>query len=159
MNKEEFEYLNHLIETLSRAKSTLEYSYGICKTIGVKEEYDEDEQDRLESMSSKFARLTDLILKQVVKTIDILDLEDPPATMRDAINRAEKKGLISSALKFIEVRKMRNKIAHEYVEEDDLLAIYKFVLENTSVLFDAVERVKKYCKKYDSPSESQEVGE
>lgn len=86
-------------------------------------------------MSSKFARLTDLILKQAVKTIDIMDLEDAPETMRDAINRAEKKGLISSALKFIEIRKMRNKIAHEYVDEDDLFAIYRF--DNTE---DEVER-------------------
>ncbi len=145
---EEFEYLNHLLENLRRAKSTLEYSYGICKKIGVKSKYNEDEQDRLESMSSKFARLTDLILKQAVKTIDILDLENPPETMRDAINRAEKKKMVSSALKFIEIRKMRNKIAHEYVEEGDLLAIYKFVLENAPVLFDAVARIEKYCERY-----------
>lgn len=144
----ELKYLEQLLDNLRRAKSTLNYSYNICKKIGVKEEYNEDEQDRLESMSSKFARLTDLILKQAVKTIDMLDLEDPPETLRDAINRAEKKGLVSSALKFIEIRKMRNKIAHEYVDEDDLFAIYTFVLENVSQLFDAVQRIETYCKKY-----------
>ena len=158
MNKEEFEYLEQLVENLKRAESTLTFSYGICKKIGNKDEYTEDEQDRFESMSSKFARLTDLILKQAVKTIDILDLEDPPETMRDAINRAEKKGLISSASTFIKIRKMRNKIAHEYVEYEDLLSIYKFVLANTPVLFDAVGRIEKYCKKYDSNSESKALG-
>jgi uncharacterized protein YutE (UPF0331/DUF86 family) len=145
---EDLKYLEQLRDNLRRAKSTLNYSYNICKKIGVKEGYSEDEQDRLESLSSKFARLTDLILKQAVKTIDILDLEDPPETLRDAINRAEKKGLVSSALKFIEIRKMRNKIAHEYVDEDDLFAIYKFVLENVPQLFDAVQRIETYCKKF-----------
>lgn len=140
---EERKYLKQLLSSLRRAKSTLNYSYNICRKIGIKEDYTEDEEDRYESMSSKFARLTDLVLKQAVKTIDILDLEDPPETMRDAINRAEKKGLVSSALKFIEIRKMRNKIAHEYVD-------YTFVLENAPLLFDSVQRIESYCKKFDS---------
>lgn len=59
-------------------------------------------------------------------------------------------------MKFIEIRKMRNKIAHEYVDEDDLFAIYKFVLENTSLLFDAVKRIETYCKKFDN-NESEAV--
>lgn len=147
---EERKYLKQLLSSLRRAKSTLNYSYNICRKIGIKEDYTEDEEDRYESMSSKFARLTDLVLKQAVKTIDILDLEDPPETMRDAINRAEKKGLVSSALKFIEIRKMRNKIAHEYVDKDDLFAIYTFVLENAPLLFDSVQRIESYCKKFDS---------
>lgn len=147
---EERKYLEQLLKNLRRAKNTLNYSYNICKKIGTKGDYSEDEQDRFESLSSKFARLTDLILKQVVKTINTMDLEDPPETMRDAINRAEKKGLISSALEFIEIRKMRNKIAHEYVDEDDLYTIYKFVLEQTPTLFDAVKRIESYCIKFEN---------
>ena len=158
VDAEEFQYLEHLLGNLGRAKSTLEYSYRICKQIGAKDEYNEDEQDRFESMSSRFARLTDLILKQAVKTVDLLDLEDPPQTMRDAINRAERKGLVSSALTFIEIRKIRNKIAHEYVDEGDLLTMYKFVLQNAPVLFDTVDRIEKYCEKY-SPYQPQEEDE
>jgi uncharacterized protein YutE (UPF0331/DUF86 family) len=145
---EELEYLESVLENLRKAKETLNYSYNICKQIGVKDAYSEEEQDRLESLSSKFARLTDLILKQAFKAVDMLDLEEPSGTIRDAINRAEKKGLVSSASIFIEIKKMRNKIAHEYVEVDDLLAIYKFVLENTPQLFDTVERIHTYCQKF-----------
>lgn len=92
INKNENQYLNDLLVNLRLAKSTLQYSYGICSGIGFKNEYTEDELDRFESLSSKFAGLTDLIIKQAVKTIDMLELEDPPETMRDAIHRAEKKG-------------------------------------------------------------------
>jgi hypothetical protein len=154
MSTEEIQYLEHLINNLLRAKETLNYSYNICKKIGIKNEYNEEEKDRLESLSSKFARLTDLILKQVIKTIVKLDLEDPPETMRDTINLAEKKGLISAALKFIEIRKVRNKIAHEYVEEDDLLSIYQFILVETPLLFDSIDRIEAYCKKFEKAATS-----
>jgi len=140
------EYLKHLIKNLLRARDTLNYSYNICEKIGIKNEYSEEEKDRFESLSSKFARLADLILKQVIRTIVRLELEDQPETMRDSINLAEKKGLISEALKFIEIRKMRNKIAHEYIEEDDFLSIYPFILKETPQLFDSVDRIEAYCK-------------
>ncbi len=145
---EEIEYLDNMLEKLHRAKDTLNYSFSICKKIGKKDSYEEDEKDRLESLGSKFARLSDLILKQVFKTIDILDLEEPTLTMRDTINRAAKKGLISSDVEFVKIKKMRNRISHEYVEQDDLLDIYKFVLEYTPLLFDAVERIDSYCRKF-----------
>jgi hypothetical protein len=148
ITNEEIDYLDHVLEKLHRAKDTLNYSYGICKQVGVKDSYEEEEKDRLESLSSKFARLADLILKQVFKTIDMLDLEEPAGTIRDAINRAEKKGLISSALEFVKIKKMRNKISHEYVEPEDLLDIYKFVLEYTPLLFDTVERIELYCRRF-----------
>ena len=147
-NLDEYEFLKHLLDNLSRAKSTLEYSYGICNKIAAKDDFNEYESDRFESMTSKFARLADLILKRVIRAIAVMDLEEPPETMRDSINHAAKMDLVSSELKFIEIRKVRNKIAHDYVEEDDLKEIYRFVLENTPILFDAVDRIEKYCKKY-----------
>lgn len=144
----ELEYLDRVLSRLSKAKKTLDYSYNICKDIGVKDNYTEEEKDRFESLSSKFARLSDLIFKQAFKTIYIFELEDLPETMRDSINRAEKKELIQSAATFIEIRKMRNKISHEYVEEEDLLAIYKFVYQNTPIIMDSVDRIQTYCQKF-----------
>ena len=149
MALEELEYLVEFIEKLQKARRTLEYSYHKCRTIAVKDSYDLEEQDRFESLTSKFARLSDLIIKQAIKLIDILDLEDPPETIRDAINRAEKKGLISSAMKFIEIRKLRNRISHEYAEsDDDIKYLYAEVLHNTPLLFDSTSRVLVYVEKY-----------
>jgi hypothetical protein len=42
VEREEIEFLEHLLENLRRAKSTLEYSYGICKKIGDKNKYSEE---------------------------------------------------------------------------------------------------------------------
>ena len=149
MSINEINYLNELLQKLDKAKNTLNYSYSICDKIGVKDSYNEDEEDRFEALTSKFARLSDLILKKAVKTIDLLDLDEAPATMRDAISRAEKKGLIAEEFKFVEIRKKRNEIAHEYISsDDDIYEIYKYVLLNTKFLFEAVDRIINYSQKY-----------
>ena len=146
MGKEEREYLRELLDRLCKAKETLEYSYEICLSIGVKVEYSLEEQDRFESLTSKYARLSDLIIKQAIKLIDILDLDEAPETVRDAINRAEKKGLIGSAQEFAIVRKLRNRIAHEYAEsEEDIVEIYNEALRTTPLLFDSVQRINSYA--------------
>lgn len=149
MSNEELKYLEELLAKLKRASETLGYSYKVCSSIGIKPSYDEEERDRFESLTSKFARLSDLIIKQSIKTIDMLDLEEAPETVRDAINRAEKKGIISSAAKFIEIRKLRNRISHEYAESDaDIDGIHLAVLGQVAELFDCVERIVKYTDKF-----------
>ena len=90
-----------------------------------------------------------MIIKHAIKMIDILDLEEAPETVRDAINRAEKKGLISSAEKFIEIRKLRNRISHEYAESDaDIDGIYAAVFNQVPELFDSVEMILRYTQRY-----------
>ena len=74
--------------------------------------------------------------------IDSIDLEDQ-GTIRDRINRAEKKGLIESAEQFVLIRELRNTIAHEY----DPIAteqIFLNVLVFCPALFDSVHRVHRY---------------
>ncbi|NTV50341.1 MAG: hypothetical protein HGB32_06410 [Geobacteraceae bacterium] len=149
MLKEESAYLEELLGRLQKAEATLRYSFVKCEAIGIKEIYEAEEQDRFESLTAKFARLSDLIIKQAIKLIDIIDLDEPTETVRDSINRAEKKGLIESGIRFVEIRKLRNRIAHEYAEsEDDIAEIYKEVLLSTPLLFDSVNRIVAYCRKF-----------
>jgi len=91
MSELEKNYLIELLFQLKRTKKTLEYSYEVCKKFGEKDFYTQEEEDRFEAFTSKFARLSDLILKKAIKTINILDLDEPAKTMRDAIAIAEKK--------------------------------------------------------------------
>lgn len=147
MSNEELKYLSELLEKLRKASDTLRYSYNVCSGIGIKSSYDEEEKDRFESLTSKFARLSDLIVKQCIKAIDILDLDEAPETVRDAINRAEKKGIISSSENFVAIRKLRNASSHENAVAD-LDAIYLAVLKHVPELFDSVDRIEKYAEKF-----------
>lgn len=149
MGKEESAYLKELLDRLHRADETLQYSYQKCLAIDIKSQFNQEEQDRFEALTSKYARLSDLIIKQAIKLIDILDLDEAPETIRDAINRAEKKGLISSAEQFVLIRKLRNRIAHEYAEsEEDITDIYIETLRTTPLLFDSVKRINAYAEKF-----------
>jgi len=149
MSEEELEYLHDLLKKIGEARDTLRFTYQKCVQTGKKDSYSQDEQDNFEALTSKFARLSDLILKKAIKTIDILDLDEVPETMRDAIARAEKKGLIDSETRFIEIRRIRNEIAHDYTNGiNELQQIYAFVLDNTPELFNSVDRILAYCKKF-----------
>jgi len=146
---EEYHYMNKVLNTFSRAKKTLSHTHSVCKAIGFKEVLSEDEVDRFEALSSKFARTTDIIIKQGFRLIFKLDLEEPAQTVRDAINRAEKKDLVTSASVFNAIVKARNRIAHDYVEADDLSDIYSFALDNTPHLIDTIDRITAYCEIFD----------
>ena len=131
---------------MQRATEILQHSYEIRKQIGVKDQYTFDEMDRFEAFTSRFARLGDILIQKMCRLIDQIDLEDD-GSVRDRINRAEKKGLIESADVFIQIRIVRNDIAHEYHTEI-LKDIYRKVLELTPYLFDSVKRIKGYSKRY-----------
>lgn len=147
MNPEETAFLKDELEKLRKAREVLFYSYKICIKIGAKQDYNSEEQDRFESLTSRFARLSDIIIKQAFKAIDMLELEDAAETVRDAINRAEKKALIASAESFLAVRALRNHIAHEYASAS-FVSIFHDVLDKTPILFDAVDRIHRYCQKF-----------
>ena len=117
LRKELFPLLEEELELMTKAAEVLNYSYKKCKEIGIKDEYDFDELDRFESLTSRFARLSDLLIQTIFRLIDKIDLE-LEGTTRDRINRAERKELIKSADDFIKIRILRNEIAHEYVPDD-----------------------------------------
>lgn len=130
------------LQLVAGAAAVLAYSFEKCSEIGVRSDYSYDDLDRFESLTSRFARLSDILIQKMFRLVDEIDLENS-GTVRDRINRAEKKGLIGSADVFIEIRMLRNDIAHEYLPEA-IRDIYRRVLEMTPDLLDSVKRVKKY---------------
>ena len=102
--------------------------------------------ERFEALAARFARLSDIMIQKVFRTLDAIDLEDR-GTVRDRINRAEKRGVIESADNFVEIRMVRNEIAHEYKSET-VLEIFERVLTLTPSLMKAVEGIETYSAKY-----------
>jgi hypothetical protein len=134
------------LKVLDDARQVLVYSFNKCRAIGIKETYQPEELESFESFSGRFARLSDILIQKIFRLVDELDL-DTQGTIRDRINRAEKKGLIISSDVFIEIRMVRNDIAHEYLPEA-IHDIFGKVLSLTSHLLDGVERTITYCNKY-----------
>ena len=67
-------------------------------------------------MTSRFARLSDIIIQKLLRGLDRYELEPSGSTI-DVINRAERRGLIDSAGCWRDLRELRNEIAHEYVAD------------------------------------------
>ena len=143
------DHIQLLKETLARLDDTERWllrSYTICSKIGLKENYTDEEYDAFETLTSRFARVGDLLLQKVFRTIDQLELEDT-GTLLDALNRAEKRGLVDSADSFRAIRELRNEIAHEYRLED-LQQLFAKALELSDKLFAYIDQSKQYCEKY-----------
>lgn len=138
--------LKQELRDLEKARDVLHYSYEKCHAIELMDGLSYDEQERFEALTGRFARLSDLIIQKTFRLLDILDLEDE-GTIRDRINRAEKKGVIYSADDFIEIRILRNEIAHEYKSET-IYAIFEKVLEYTPKLLESVETITAYAQKH-----------
>ena len=134
------------LKVLNDAKDVLLYSFNKCSAIGIKETYEPEELESFESFTGRFARLSDILIQKIFRLVDELDL-DSHGTIRDRINRAEKKELIASSDVFIEIRVVRNDIAHEYLPEA-IQDIFEKVLSLTPHLLDGIERTKRYFDKF-----------
>ena len=136
--------LSEELKTLDEAGRVLSYSFDKCNKIGIKDKYSDEELESFDSLTSRFARLSDLLIQKIFKMIEKTDL-DIEGTVRDRINKVEKKGLINSAETFIEIRDLRNTIAHEYIPES-YKEIFKKVKEFTPALLGSIKLVKDYCR-------------
>ncbi|MBC2741989.1 MAG: hypothetical protein HGJ93_02805 [Desulfosarcina sp.] len=137
------------LKELNKASEVLTYSYKKCSRIGVKADLSNEELESFEALTGRFARLSDIIIQKVLRYFDVLDLEDT-GTVRDRINRAEKKGVIETAEDFIQIRLLRNEIAHEY-KSDTIYAIFESVLELTPILLKSIEKIISYSTRYTDP--------
>lgn len=138
------------LKLLSDARDVLLYSFTKCSVIGKKDSYEPEELESFESLTGRFARLSDILIQKIFRLVDELDL-DAHGTIRDRINRAEKKELIVSSDVFVDIRMLRNEIAHEYLPEA-IHDIFGKVLALTPDLLDGVERTLNYCSQYLSSS-------
>jgi len=94
-------------------------------------------EESFDALTSKFARVSDIFTQKVLKSFLILLREDAP-TFLDRMNLCEKLGIIPSANDLIEIRDLRNLIAHEYLTEN-LLEVYKESLHLSVKLLQAIE--------------------
>lgn len=144
------DYVIHLQKVLSQLDDALYWlnrSYRQCGAIGVKSAYTEDELDAFEALTSRFARVSDILTQKVYRSIDALEFETNNGTMIDVVHRAEKRGLIDSTDQIRTIRDLRNSIAHEYVKES-LIELFQDTLKLIPTLLKLVNYTKQYCQKY-----------
>ena len=125
---------------LDKALLALEYSRRKCEKIGKKANYDLDEQESFEALTARFSRASDILTQKALKTLFAI-LQETVQTKIDAANLLEKIGIIEHAEILLNLRELRNQIAHEYVSED-LNALFADVLLYTEDLTSVIQSLK-----------------
>jgi len=126
------------------ARDVLVYSLEQCRNIGTKDPYTNGELTEYEALTARFSRLSDILIQKLLRTLDTLELEEP-GTIRDRINRAEKRDLVQTAEDLIKIRTLRNEIVHEYLPEA-LQGLFREVLLLTPILLEITGKTIDYAE-------------
>lgn len=138
--------LRQNIDSLKKQLKWLERSYKICKSISVKKSYTENELDNFETLSGRFARSIDFLVRKVFRSLDDVEFE-PQGTLIDTVNNAHKRNLIDNMNIFNSIRDLRNEIVHEYLEEN-LIQNFDELLELTPKLIEIINNTINYSSRY-----------
>jgi uncharacterized protein with HEPN domain len=77
--------------------------------------------ERLEAFVSRFGRLQDTVGDKLLPAL-LIALAEPLGAAIDNLDRAEKLGLLSSADQWMDMRRLRNQMVHEYIEDLQILS-------------------------------------
>ena len=133
------------VNLLNKSNQRLMQSYELCSIILKKEKYEENDYYIFDSLTSRFARVSDIYSQKSLRLIFEL-LKEYPKTFIDKANLAEKIELIDSAEELNEIRLLRNDIAHEY-EELDLQKLINRVMNQTPVMDKIIKSTVAYIEK------------
>lgn len=140
MSEANIEFLKEELVGLALAAKHLEYSLERCAELIGQSDLPPEKLERLESLTSRFARLADLLIQRIFRLVDEIELVSA-GTVRDRIERAEMRGW-ANASQLVKIRELRNMIAHEYAAEK-MVEIYSVVYALANELLAIVPRVSK----------------
>ena len=144
-DKNYLDQLRNDMKDVETAVKNLNMSFEKCKKIGLKQNYNFEEQESFDSFTSKFSRTSDIYSQKILKTIFLL-LRENPKSFIDRSNLAEKLEIIPSADDLIAIRDIRNEIVHEYIVEE-LPRIYKEIFSNYNKLIMAIDKTREFVNK------------
>jgi len=144
MMQERIDLLQEELAGLQLAADHLAYSMQRCVALIDQAALPPEQLERLESLTSRFARLADLLIQRVFRLVDEIELTGSGSIL-DRIYRAEKRGWAAAA-ELIKVRELRNLIAHEYATEK-IQEIHAAVAALSPILLAAAPKVIAYARK------------
>ncbi|MCL2247215.1 MAG: hypothetical protein FWC10_08935 [Lentimicrobiaceae bacterium] len=87
-----------------------------------------------------------MLVNKVLRSIDTVEFEDI-GTIIDIMNRAEKRGIVSSAELLRTIKDLRNNIVHEY-KIAEITRFFDDIQKHTPILLEIIKNVNVYCEKY-----------
>ena len=110
-------------------------------------ENSDEHSEMLDAFVSRYGRLQDTLGDKLLPAMLRAGLEKAGSQL-DNLLRAEKLGWIESTQVWIELRELRNRLVHEYMESaDDLLDALHQALQGVHVLTETQSRLATYAQK------------
>jgi len=106
-------------------------------------ESDPDLLEALETLTTRFSRLKDILIKRVFRAVSAVELSDAERLL-DVLDLMERLHLIAGTEKWVELKELRNAIVHEY-KLDDLPALQRRVYQAVPILLDSLDAISSYA--------------
>lgn len=107
---------------------------------------DDMRADRLESFSSKFSRMQDTVIDKLLPHLLTTAGEIAMAAI-DNLNRAERLRFIESSDTWIEMRRLRNRLVHEYIDNlSEMLPALRKAYDFTDELHHTYQVIMQYAQ-------------
>ena len=142
MKSESTELLRAELNDLRRMSTHLQESLKSCADLPTNPATEDLWSERVEAFMSRFARTADLLVNKSLRTLVAFELEDP-GTLLDILQKAEKRGIISSGANFRKIKQLRNMIVHDYAGED-LAESFTLCRQWTPELLEGIIGFEKY---------------
>ena len=143
-------YFKEQLQLATLAAQTLEISFQRSKPIiqslqkAPAGKLEVTEEETLEALTSRFARLADLIIQKLARGLDALELVDEGSIL-DRLSRMEKRGLIQKMQDWVTIREIRNEIAHEYIVKN-LRGLQIEAYKHTPPLMECLNAIQSYAQ-------------
>lgn len=106
----------------------------------------EEQLGTMEVLASRYSRSIDILINKLLRSLDYLEFEDISRKL-DIIIRAEKRGFVKDFNILIEMKDLRNELAHEYIEENFKEKV-KEIIEKSKELIEIINKIEDYVKNY-----------
>lgn len=136
--------LRNEIISAKRAAQYLDYSLKKTSHFVLNDSYNEEDLESIEALTARFERLSDIIVQKLLKSIDLYD-QEVSRTVRERLLNAEKKGIIENHDQFLEIRILRNTIAHDYTDEH-FGQVLKSVRIYAPILLHTLQKIEAYIE-------------
>lgn len=136
--------LQEELHLLNQSLESLRLSVNKCSAFLGKSEYSFEEMESFDSLTSKFARTSDIYTQKVLRTCFAL-LHEPFVPFLDLANQSEKMSLIISSDDLIMIRDLRNQVTHEY-KADVLTSIVPEVIAMHSILANNIRQTIQFIE-------------
>lgn len=135
----EAEYLASTAGRLQAQKIDLSWAQSL--------ESDNSRSEMLDAFVMRYGRLQDTLGDKLLRALLIASLEDA-GTQLDNLLRAEKLGWIESTQAWVELRALRNRLTHEYVDSaEDLLDALQQALQGVAMLLETQHRLASAARR------------